>query len=333
MKSSTSESLFRQFSLDEATGDFSEEHVIGSTAKDQNEIEVDKLSKAFPTTAMKEDDVPFILFGETNDIVDDMYNFARILKNGEDATIERIHYMPKHVFEFRAKDSETLSFKHENVVELVVYSLDGSHQVLAYDFAPRGSLHDILHQQQGTGSCTNPYPALTWYQRVQIALGVARGLCCIHSYGSVHHNINSRNILVCGDETAKIMHPNLWAQCYCQDYFSENISHPKLKDDHGRGDVYNFGVILLELLTGGKILGEGNLVTWALPQLDSNKVHEIVDARLEGEYPHEAVKKMAKVAQSCLEDEGYYRRKMVKVVQDLELCLGETKSTETQIAS
>ena len=76
---------------------------IGSTAKDQNEIEVDKLSKAFPTTAMKEDDVPFILFGETNDIVDDMYNFARILKNGEDATIERIHYMPKHVFEFRAK--------------------------------------------------------------------------------------------------------------------------------------------------------------------------------------------------------------------------------------
>ena len=42
---------------------------------------------------------------------------------------------------------------------------------------------------------------------------------------------------------------------------------------------------------------------------------------------------MAKVAQSCLEDEGYYRPKMVTVVQDLELCLGETKSTETQIAS
>ena len=47
---------------------------IGSTAKDHNEIEVDMLSKAFPTTAMKEDDVFFFLFGETNDIVGNCFN-------------------------------------------------------------------------------------------------------------------------------------------------------------------------------------------------------------------------------------------------------------------
>ncbi|XP_047946487.1 probable inactive receptor kinase RLK902 [Salvia hispanica] len=245
MNSSTPENLCRRFSLPElnlATGDFSEEHVIGnggfskvykgfidndsivvaikrrltsdpsqgqteftaeietlkddswgnivggSTTKDENEVEVDKLSKAIFATAIIEDDVPFVLFG--------------VLKNGEDVTIERLHYMPKH--EFRAKDSKSLSWvKHENVVKLVVYNLDGFEQVLAYDFAPRGSLYDILHQQQDIGTCSKRYPALTWSQRIEIALG-SQGLCYIHSNGLIHHNIRSRNILVCDDETAKI---------------------------------------------------------------------------------------------------------------------------------
>ncbi|XP_047953392.1 probable receptor-like protein kinase At2g47060 [Salvia hispanica] len=172
----------------------------GLTPKDENEVEVDQLSKAFSATAMKEDYVPFILFGETRDIVDDCFSlsynvFAGILKNGEDATIERLHYMSKREFKRRAMDSKSLSsLEHENIVELVVYNLGGHQQVLTYDFAPRGSLHDILHLQQGTGSSTNLYLALTWSQRIETALGVARGLCYIHSYGSVHHNINSRNI-------------------------------------------------------------------------------------------------------------------------------------------
>ncbi|KAL1541988.1 non-specific serine/threonine protein kinase [Salvia divinorum] len=75
--------------------------------------------------------VPFILFGETKGIEDYYINpmcngFKGVLENGEDATIGRLHYMPKHEFEFRAKVSGSLSkLKHENVVELVVYNLDG----------------------------------------------------------------------------------------------------------------------------------------------------------------------------------------------------------------
>ncbi|KAL1541991.1 non-specific serine/threonine protein kinase [Salvia divinorum] len=311
----------------------------GSTLKDENEVEVDKLSKAISATAMKEDDVPFVLFGETKDFVDDLFSprdngFAGVLKNGEDATIERLHYLPKH--EFIAEDSKSLSkLKHENVVELVVCNLDGLQQVLAYDFAPRGSLHDILHEQRGLGSSSNPYPALTWSQRIQIALGVARGLCYIHDKGLIHHNIRSNNVLLCDGETAKIIDPSLWTLCYCMDYSAVNISHPNLRIDHRQGDVYNFGEILLELLTGSKIIDntrrEHHLVSWALPHLGSDKVHKkIVDARLKANYPPGAVKKMARVAQSCLQDEAHFRPNMGEVVRDLELCLGETKSQHSR---
>ncbi|XP_047952574.1 pto-interacting protein 1-like [Salvia hispanica] len=197
----------------------------------------------------------------------------------------------------------------------------------------RGSLHDILHEQQGIGSSSNPYPALTWSQRIQIALGVAKGLFYIHSNEWAHHNIRSSNILLCDDETAKIIHPNLWAVCYCTDYFAEDISHPNLRNDHKQDDIYNFGVILLELLTGSKLFDntrrarQQHLVSWALPQLDSDKVHKIVDARLKGDYLRNftAIRRMAKVAQLCLRDEKYCLPKMLEAMLHLELCFRETK--------
>ncbi|KAL1542000.1 receptor-like protein kinase ANXUR2 isoform X2 [Salvia divinorum] len=183
--------------------------------------------------------------------------------------------MPNH--EFRAKISRPLSkLKHKNVVELVVYNLDGLEQVLAYDFDPRGSLHDILHEQRGLGS--KPYPALSWSQRIQIALGVARGLCYIHDHYKelIHHNIRSSNILLC----SKIV-----------------------------------------VVDNAERARQRHLVSRAFPQMDSDKVHEIVDARLQAYYLPDAVKKMAQVAQLSLQRRA---SNMGEVVRNLELCLGET---------
>ncbi|XP_047946283.1 uncharacterized protein LOC125192695 [Salvia hispanica] len=281
--------------------------LAGSTAKDQNEVEVDKLPKAIHATGMQEDYVPFILFGETKfsqpEAIYDIYfslvynGFQGVVEYGEDASIERLDYMPKN--NFRISTPLISWLKHENVVELVVYNLDGRQQILAYDYAPRASLHDILHELQSIGSNSKRYPALSWSQRIQIALGVAKGLCYIHDRGLIHDNIRSRNVLLCDDETAKIIDPFLWTPCpQC----SEIVYNTRRAEQHH--------------------------VPWALQQLSSNKVHKIVDARLEGDYPPKAVEKMAKVAQLCLRE--YYRPKMVEVVQDLELCLRETKSQHSQ---
>ena len=75
----------------------------GSTPNSQNEVEVNMVSNAIPATTMREADVPFVLFGEIKDInygdVNPMYNgFKGVLKTGDDATIEMLHFMPKHKF-------------------------------------------------------------------------------------------------------------------------------------------------------------------------------------------------------------------------------------------
>ena len=157
------------------------------------------------------------------------------------------------------------------MVKFFVYNLDVREQVLAYDFAPRGSLHDILHEQEGIGSSSNPNPALTWSQRIQIALGVARGLCYIHNYcwDLVHHNIRSNNVLLCDDETAMIIDPLLWTQCQSCRTISYKECHPNLLNAHNQKcDIYSFGEVLLELLTGSKIVdntlraGQPDLMLW-----------------------------------------------------------------------
>ncbi|XP_042011846.1 receptor-like cytoplasmic kinase 1 [Salvia splendens] len=192
------------------------------------------------------------------------------------------------------------------------------------------------------GSSSNLYPALTWPQRIQIALGVARGLCYIHDEyhdrGYIHHNIRSSSVLLCDDGTAKIIDPCLWTECQPCEVISWGECHPGILPLYNHNtdvykrlynhntDVYNFGEILFELLTGSKIIDyiqarQHHVASW---QLDSDKVHKIVDGRLKSNYPLKSVKKMARIAQLCLLEEAYNQPTMSKVVRDLELCLGET---------
>uniref|UniRef100_A0A0A9AVV8 Protein kinase domain-containing protein n=1 Tax=Arundo donax TaxID=35708 RepID=A0A0A9AVV8_ARUDO len=90
-----------------------------------------------------------------------------------------------------------------------------------------------------------------------------------------------------------------------------------------KSDIYGFGVVLLELLTGRKVFdstlphGQQNLVTWAKPRLIGNIVGECVDPRLGGEYPLKAVAKMAAVAAQCVQYKAVLRPYMSSIVREL----------------
>ncbi|KAJ0978669.1 hypothetical protein J5N97_014165 [Dioscorea zingiberensis] len=260
-----------------------------------------------------------------------------VLKSGRAAAIKNLDASKQPDQEFLAQVSMVSRLKHENVVELLGYCVDGSLRVLAYEFATMGSLHDILHGRKGVKGA-EPGPVLSWLQRVKIAVGAARGLEYLHEKAQphiVHRDIKSSNVLLFDDDVAKIADfdlsnqaPDAAARLHSTRVLGTFGYHAPEYAMTGqlssKSDVYSFGVVLLELLTGRKPVdhtlprGQQSLVTWATPRLSEDKVKQCVDTRLNGEYPPKAVAKLAAVAALCVQYEADFRPNMSIVVKALQ---------------
>ncbi|XP_028783238.1 pto-interacting protein 1-like [Neltuma alba] len=263
--------------------------------------------------------------------------YHAILRNGRAVAIKKLDSSKQPEQEFLAQVSTVSRLRHENVIELVGYCVEGSFRALAYEYAPKGSLHDILHGRKGDRGA-HPGPVLSWAQRVKIAVGVAKGLEYLHEKAEtriVHRHIKSSNILLFDDDVSKIadfdlsnQSPDEVARVHSTRVLGTFGYHaPEFAmtgDVTVKSDVYSFGVILLELLTGRKPVdhtlprGQQSLVTWATPKLSEDKVKQCVDARLQDDYPPKAVAKMAAVAALCLQYEAGLRPNMGIVVKALQ---------------
>uniref|UniRef100_A0A5B7B0Y8 non-specific protein-tyrosine kinase n=2 Tax=Davidia involucrata TaxID=16924 RepID=A0A5B7B0Y8_DAVIN len=244
---------------------------------------------------------------------------------------------PESNVEFLTQVSMVSRLKHENLVELLGYCVEGNNRVLAYEFATMGSLHDILHGRKGVQGA-QPGPVLDWIQRVRIAVDAARGLEYLHEKvqpSIIHRDIRSSNVLLFEDFKAKIADFNLSNQA---PDMAARLHSTRVLGTFGyhapeyamtgqltqKSDVYSFGVVLLELLTGRKPVdhtmprGQQSLVTWATPRLSEDKVKQCVDPKLKGEYPPKGVAKLAAVAALCVQYEAEFRPNMSIVVKALQ---------------
>lgn len=259
-----------------------------------------------------------------------------VLKDGTKSAVKKLDSSKQTDQEFLVQVSAVSRLKHENVVQLVGYCAEGSTRVLAYEYATRGSLHDILHGKKGVKGA-QPGPVLSWMQRARIAVSAARGLEFLHEKADprvVHRDIKSSNILLFDHDVAKIgdfdisnQAPDMAARLHSTRVLGTFGYHAPEYAMTGqlstKSDVYSFGVVLLELLTGRKPVdhtlprGQQSLVTWATPRLSEDKVRQCVDPRLGDEYPPKAVAKMAAVAALCVQYEGEFRPNMSIVVKAL----------------
>ncbi|XP_057856263.2 receptor-like cytoplasmic kinase 176 isoform X1 [Cryptomeria japonica] len=221
---------------------------------------------------------------------------------------------------------------HPNLVKLIGFCTEDDHLLLVYEFMQKGSLENHLFRR-GTY-----YQPLSWAIRIKIALGAARGLAFLHSADPqvIYRDFKTSNILLDSAYNAKLSDFGL-----AKDGPTGGDTHvsTRIMGTYGyaapeymatghltaKSDVYGFGVVLLEMLSGQRAVdtnrpaGQHKLVEWSMPLLgDKRKLYQVMDARLDRNFPVKGAHKAALVALQCLSGDPKQRPAMDEVVQKLE---------------
>ncbi|XP_047330523.1 receptor-like cytoplasmic kinase 176 isoform X2 [Impatiens glandulifera] len=221
---------------------------------------------------------------------------------------------------------------HPNLVKLIGYCLEEDHRLLVYEFMPKGSLENHLFRR------SRHFEPLSWSLRMKVALGAAKGLAFLHSPEAkvIYRDFKASNILLDSNYDAKLSDFGL-----AKDGPQDGKSHvsTRVMGTYGyaapeymatghlttKSDVYSYGVVLLEMLTGKRVIdknrppGEINLIEWARPHLSSKRrILQIMDSRIEGQYTLGGAIKVATLAIRCLATEPKLRPNMTEVLKSLE---------------
>ncbi|KAG9446804.1 hypothetical protein H6P81_012932 [Aristolochia fimbriata] len=243
--------------------------------------------------------------------------------------------------EFIAEIEMLSRLHHRNLVKLIGICIEERARCLVYELVRNGSVESHLH---GVDKSKGP---LDWDARMKIALGAARGLAYLHEDSNprvIHRDFKASNILLEEDFTPKVSDFGLAREA------SEGSQHisTRVMGTFGyvapeyamtghllvKSDVYSYGVVLLELLSGRKPVdmsqpqGQENLVTWARPLLTSREgLEQLVDPSLAGNYNFDNMARVAAIASMCVHPEVSQRPFMGEVVQALKLVYNDADET------
>jgi len=245
------------------------------------------------------------------------------LVDGSEVAIERVENWlsrtPEEAFWWRRASSLTFlpGSRPKNLVGLVGLCEEKDERLLVYECMKNGSLNYHLHEK-GSNVLNS------WKMRIKVGLDASRGIEYLHKYGvpsGVHGDIKPSNIVLDASWTAKVS--NFGKAAGTIGYIDpEDLSRGVLTE---KSDVYGFGVVLLELLSGKRpTYGEDGGTALHLPFVEAaiwaGDFVKILDRRV-GE-PHlneaKALELVAHTAISCLNVEGKVRPTIAEVVFNLE---------------
>ncbi|KAE8725438.1 Protein BRASSINOSTEROID INSENSITIVE 1 [Hibiscus syriacus] len=251
------------------------------------------------------------------------------LKDGSVVAIKKlIHISGQGDREFTAEMETIGKIKHRNLVPLLGYCKVGEERLLVYEFMKYGSLEDVLHGQKKAGI------KLNWAARRKIAIGAARGLAFLHHScipHIIHRDMKSSNVLLDENLEARVSD---FGMARLMSAMDTHLSVSTLAGTPGyvppeyyqsfrcstKGDVYSYGVFLLELLTGKRPtdssdFGDNNLVGW-VKQHARLKITHVFDPELMKEDPNLEIELLQhlKVACACLDDRHLRRPTMIQVM-------------------
>ncbi|KAL3748480.1 hypothetical protein ACJRO7_009685 [Eucalyptus globulus] len=217
--------------------------------------------------------------------------------------------------------------RHKNLMRILGCSIEGPESLLVYEYLPKRSLDLVLFVNDAT-------PVLTWEERLHIIIGTAEGLAYLHGGCGVkiiHRDIKTSNILLDKNLTAKISDFGL-ARSIALDksHLSTGIAGtlgymaPEyLMRGHltEKADVYAFGVLVLEILSGRKnsvyTRGSSSVLQLVWKHYKSNNLAACIDSALQGKFPMLEVSKVLQISLLCTQAYMELRPPMSGVVEML----------------
>ncbi|XP_012844782.1 PREDICTED: probable receptor-like protein kinase At3g55450 [Erythranthe guttata] len=233
--------------------------------------------------------------------------YKGILSNGQLVAVK--HIINDGQMETFVREVTSLSHvKHPNLVELLGNCDGEDESFLVYELCHNGNLSEWLFGK---------HKFLNWIQRLEIAIDCARGLWFLHTYTEgciVHRDIKPTNILLGTNFEAKLSDFGLSKViCMGNSYVSSEVrgtfgyvdpEYQKNRRVHPSTDVYSFGIVLLQLLSGQRVINMNVNKPMPLSKMAKNltkggDITEFADGKLNGEYSVESFELVFKVALSC----------------------------------
>ncbi|KAJ8498491.1 hypothetical protein OPV22_009043 [Ensete ventricosum] len=240
----------------------------------------------------------------------------------------------KGLNEFKSEIAVLTRVRHRNLVSLLGYCLDANERLLVYEYMPQGTLSHHLFEWKEPG-----LKPLEWKKRLSIALDVARGVEYLHGLAQqsfIHRDLKPSNILLGDDMKAKVADFGLVRLapdekgCSVQTRVAGTFGY--LAPEYAvtgrvttKVDVFSFGVILMELITGRKALDESqpeenvHLVRWFWRMLlNKDTFHKAIDPTIDlDEDTSASISTVAELAGHCCVREPHQRPDMSHAVNVL----------------
>ncbi|CAL1374307.1 unnamed protein product [Linum trigynum] len=237
-------------------------------------------------------------FKEFNELGRGSFGFVykAVLSDGRQVVVKRANaatIIHTNNRQFESELEILCRLRHRNIVNLLGYCTEMGERLLVYEYIPQGTLYDHLHGELS--------PLLDWSMRLRIAQQVARGLEYMHN-GNDDIMAAAMSIVHGNLRTSKVLLDSEWRPRIGDFGFSNGVENLKSE----KGDVYDFGIVVLEILSGRKAYDKEcnphGIVEWAVPLIRSGNPAAIIDKNVALPENMEPLLKLADVAEAALRD-------------------------------